>query len=323
MAIKQKLSHRFIDGIKPAAQQRVEYADSEAPGLYLLVHRGGTKTFSCVFYQRNGRTVRAKLGRYPHWSLEAARREARRLAGEIAAGVDVAARQHTERTLLTLGELFNLYEADRIAAGKRSTLNMRQTFERWVGRIPDEPPKKHARKRVKPQGSVDWSARRIDAVSQHDLAILLERVKAGGLGTTANRIAEVVSAMYRFARRRKLYDGDNPAEGIEPVQERERTRFLQSTELPRFLTALKQLEPMWQDFFALLLALGYRRRAVAAMRWEHLDLEAGVWNVPVGLTKNGEALVLPVVGEALQISGAARSTAKPPTCSPAALLPAT
>jgi len=62
MAQKGKFTHALIDRIKPT-QQRDEYADTEVPGLYLRVSPLGVKTFSCVFKQSNGRTVRSTLGR--------------------------------------------------------------------------------------------------------------------------------------------------------------------------------------------------------------------------------------------------------------------
>ena len=123
-----KLSHRLIESIKPPKAGRLAYADIEVPPLNLRVSATGVRSFSVVLKQRNGRTVRTTLGRYPQWSLEAARREARRLAGEVAAGVDVQARRRAERAMLTLGELFETYKADRIAAGKLRVDNSVGTF---------------------------------------------------------------------------------------------------------------------------------------------------------------------------------------------------
>ena len=153
---------------------------------------------------------------------------------------------------------------------------------------------------MKPPGSVDWTGRRIDAITQSDVASLFERIKAAGHPTTANRTIELVSAMYNFARRRKVFDG-NPAEGIETAPERERTRFLRSEELPQFLRALEQIDQPWRDYFGVLLHIGYRRRAVAAMRWADVDLQAGVWHIPGTVTKHGEPVVMPIVGEAAVI----------------------
>src|SRR5450755_2246119 len=108
-----RFTHTAIASIPLPAQGRDTYPDPETPGLELRVSATGIKSFSLVKKQRNGRVVRVTLGKYPTWSVEAARREARRLAGEIAAGVDIAGRQQADRAMLTLGELFDICERDR------------------------------------------------------------------------------------------------------------------------------------------------------------------------------------------------------------------
>ncbi len=47
-------------------------------------------------------------------------------------------------------------------------------------------------------------------------------------------------------------------------------------------------DPEWSDFFKLLILTGARRTPFCAMRWQDLDLEAGVWLVPVSWSKNKE-----------------------------------
>jgi hypothetical protein len=247
MIIRHRFTQRFIASIKPPATGRSEYGDTEQPGLYLRCTSNGVKTFSCVFRQRNGRSVRLTIGRFPTIPLEYARKETQRKAGEIAQGANIAEKNRAERALLTFGELFNAYERDRLAAGKRMR-DVRQTFERYLGRLPDATKRKFGQERTKPVGSVDWSLRRIDAIGSHELAALVERMRERGLvGPTSNKITGIVSAMYRFAKRKKLYDGPNPAEGIASTPEIERTRFLSSEELPRFLDALGDTPQPWRD----------------------------------------------------------------------------
>lgn len=76
-----------------------------------------------------------------------------------------------------------------------------------------------------------------------------------------------------------------------PVRERH--------ELLRFLAALEAEEQPWLDLFTVLLYVGYRRRAIEAMRWSDLDLVSGTWTVPGERAKNSDPIVLPVVGSAL------------------------
>jgi integrase len=230
-----------------------------------------------------------------------ARNKARELAGEVAAGVDLARRGKERRAMLTLSELFDRYERRCIQEGSRSHVDTRQRMERWVLSIPPEERKPHARARAKPTGSVDWSSRRIDSINRDDVRDFLNRLARRGLGVTCNRIAETISACYNYAREEEGYDVVNPAAGLQPVKETARARFLLAEELPRFLSQLDRTPQPWKDYFGLLLVLGYRRQAVAQMRWEDVNLDLGVWHVPTRLAKNGEAVNLPLVGTSLEI----------------------
>lgn len=147
---------------------------------------------------------------------------------------------------------------------------------------------------------VDWSQLRLSELSREQVTALHSRLHSAGKGVTANRVVELLRAIFNFAIR-EGYVESNPAETITPVAEVDRTRFLQSDELPVFLAALEQESQPWPDFFKVALYVGYRRSAVAAMRWQDVDLRSGTWSVPGERAKNGEPIVLPVAGQALEI----------------------
>jgi integrase len=294
-----RLTPAFIASVKAPESGRLEFADTECAGLYLRVSEHGTKSFTCVFWQ--GKTIRVTLGKSPAWSLQAARKECRKLAADVAAGIDVSAREEADRSMLTLGELFDAYARNRLDAKKRSMAETRQMFERHLGRITGER-KKCGQQRTKPAGSVDWHSRRIDKITQRDVEMLRERMRGQGLSdATCNRLIGTLRAMYVFAKNKKFYTGANPTDGIEHGTTVERTRFLQASELPAFMAALAATPQPWRDYFTLLLTIGFRRAAVAAMRWEHIDLVNGKWDVPAASSKNKQELSLPLVGEALVI----------------------
>ena len=58
------------------------------------------------------------------------------------------------------------------------------------------------------------------------------------------------------------------------AKERDRSRFLGKDEFQRIQAALKKEHPLWRDYLTVLLYVGYRRRAVAEMRWTDIDLPA-------------------------------------------------
>jgi integrase len=140
----------------------------------------------------------------------------------------------------------------------------------------------------------------LSEISRDQVVALHSRLHAAGKGVTANRVIELLRAIFNFAIR-EGYIESNPAESVTPVAEADRTRFLQSAELPTFLDALEKESQPWPDFFKVALYVGYRRSAVAAMRWQDVDLESSTWSVPGERSKNGEPIVLPVAGQALEI----------------------
>ena len=56
----RKLTQLSIEKIKPEPAQRVEYPDRECPGLRLVVHPTGKKSWA-VRYRLNGRQVKLTL----------------------------------------------------------------------------------------------------------------------------------------------------------------------------------------------------------------------------------------------------------------------
>jgi integrase len=94
--------------------------------------------------------------------------------------------------------------------------------------------------------------------------------------------------MYRWPiEKTRLFEGDNPAHGLDLFPERSRERFLKRAELEPFFSALRD-EPneLLRDFFLLGLLTGVRRSNLLAMRWIDVDVEAAEWRIPV--TKNGD-----------------------------------
>jgi integrase len=173
-------------------------------------------------------------------------------------------------------------------------------FDNYLGKL-DAPRKKHGRERVKPQGSVDWSAKKISAISSRDIYKLHHDLGTKTGKTVANRVVELLRAIYNRCHVMKIINLPNPAEGVEPFKEESRDRFLQSDELTRFFTALEAEPEQNRDFFMLTLLTGARKTNVLSMRWEDLDLSQAYWRVPGEVSKNGQPMLIPITKEALSI----------------------
>jgi integrase len=74
------LTDLFIKRQKPPVSGQKTYFDTDPKGFGIRISQGGTKTF--VYKYGKARKLKT-IGRYPEWSLTAARREAKRIQGEV------------------------------------------------------------------------------------------------------------------------------------------------------------------------------------------------------------------------------------------------
>ncbi len=72
----------------PSGKSRIEYCDSDVPGLYILVfaQSQGQGTFYLRYKNTAGKTAHEKIGRTTVISLSDARKQAKKLKAEIALG---------------------------------------------------------------------------------------------------------------------------------------------------------------------------------------------------------------------------------------------
>lgn len=278
--------------------ERAVYIDNELPGLQLRITANGTRTFFIRFRARGAvASERFTLGRWPAMNVIAARNAAKEKLGKVALADNPAQSLRALRNEPLMGALAELYFTDRSKAGKRSVSAMRAQWERWLGTLPDVEPKKHGRTRVKPDGAVDWSQRRVSEITREGIDGLHRRITESGGPFVANRVVELLRAIFSFAARKGITT-ENPAKYVTQTPEAPRSRFLQSHELQAFDDAVTAEGQPWCDYFHVLLYVGYRKQAVAAMKWDDIDLSAGTWHVPGERAKNNEPIVLAVTGKA-------------------------
>ena len=266
----------------PADKERVTIYDARTPGLAVRITPAGAKTF--ILYRKvNGRPQRVRLGGFPEIAIEQARKLATAASGDIAKGVDPMAEKRQARTRgMNIGQLWDWYLENHAKPRKRSYKDDEQRY------------KMH----IKPT----FEHRPIDKLSRVDVAALHRKIALDHAPATANRVLALLSVMYSKARM-IAYEGGNPCKGVERFRETSRDRFLTHDELPMFFAALddEQTPTMWQDYFRLLLLTGARSANVKAMRWDELDLSSGTWRISAANAKAGEALVVHLPAEAVEI----------------------
>ncbi len=305
----------------PAPKEtRACFYDATLRGLMFEIMPKGTRSFR-IYRKFRGRPVKITLGNFES-SLPETRelpagaepldllghcpalnlRMARKLALAVMAEMDTGVNPSESRRGITLGELLGRYAKDRRREGKKNVDAVVWMWQRYLGQLPDEPAKPHGTKRTKAPGAVNWENRRLAEIDHLQISRLrLDLAEKVGQ-TTSNRVMELLHSLYAFAKRQRLYDGDNPADGAGEFRLISRERFLQRDEAPRFFKGLDGLkDEEFADYVRLSLFTGARRSNVLRMRWDELNLDGARWTVSGEFMKNGEPLTINLVEEAVQI----------------------
>ena len=117
----------------------------------------------------------------------------------------------------------------------------------------------------------------------------IERMVAGLPGPTRNRVLALASRLFTLAETWELRPpGTNPTRKVERAREEARDRTLSESELAALAAALNEAEtrsPANVAAIRFAAVTGLRIGEVLAMRWEHIDFEAGRLLLPE--TKTG------------------------------------
>lgn len=262
----------------PTSNKRRTVYDSAVPKLALRMTAAGTRTFYVV--RRVGQQMTwVKIGAFPDVTVEKARVEAQKVLGEFAGGANPAAARRAFRRELTLDEFFAVF-AERHGKGKRSWGADQQRYRDYLH---------------KPLGH-----RKLSTVTRGMIADAVDKArKAGKAVATVRNIRALASCIFGQAVEWEYLD-ENPALGIKVAGTKvTRDRFLQAKELPRFFAAVAEESELMRDFILLALLTGVRRSNLREMRWEDIDLAAGVWRVPH--TKNDDPHNVTLSPEAIEI----------------------
>jgi len=220
---------------------------------------------------------RVLIGRYPDTSVGAARRRAGEISSQFDAGLNVNEIRRKERGECTLRAAFDEY-IERHAKVYNRRWDQSEALYRCHLAV--------------------WGTRRLSTISKRDISNWHAKIGLYNGHHTANNALTLLKAIFNRTIDWEIFEGTNPTNGIRKFKTKSRDRYLLPDEMTRFLEALKnESEPDYRDFFLLLLLTGARKGNCLSMRWDDLNLESGVWTIP--LTKNGESQRIPLSAQAL------------------------
>ena len=268
-------TNRALTALPTPTTGRADYKDDgarAARGLGLTV---GSRSRTFWFVGKvDGRTVRYRIGDFPSVAVEAARRRARELAGEAAAGVDPnAARRARRAEAQTFADAYRRYIEDGLA---RSPNGKKKPLRTGTASAYAYAYRNHL------QG---FAERRLDEITPRMVAAWASSPSCRSRAPTRTAV-KLASACWAHAERGGAAAGvvaaPNPfrAHAAELAEPEPRRGVIEPGELAAWLGALDTVaSPVARDFIRTMLLSGLRRGEVCGLRWEDVDLERAAMTV--------------------------------------------
>lgn len=284
-ASRQLTNDQSLVGLKPGAA-RYAVRDSVIPGLEVRVSTRGTRTWVLRFYAA-GQRRRLKLGAYPRLSLHAARKAANAALRTVDGGGDPQA----DRTA-----------AKRAAAAEKQAAERakRDSIEALTTAYIDRHAKPKKRTWPADQHKVThvilpaWKGRPVTSITRRDCRELVQGIADRGAPIQANRVAALLSRLFRFAVDEELIEHNIaaklPKPGVEidarPEPEREVKPYSDHEIRAIWKATARQPAPV-RALYRLGLITGQRPGEIGDMAWSEVVGEW--WTIPAERAKNNRA----------------------------------
>jgi integrase len=326
---------------RPGAE-RQEIADAATPGLRLVVHPSGARSWVMRFRRPDTKSATAKLtlgtadvtGQEVegepkiggHLTLAAARRLAAEVNRQRALGRDPAADHIAER------------RKARIVAAERATNTFGLAARTFV--VDYARPKTRRWRETAvllglratdgELGIIDgglaerWSDRPVRDITAHDVFDLLEECRTRGVpglprrrprvsDTSARAMYAMLSKFFNWLAERPGAIEKNPVAGVKrPETPDARERVLSDSELRWFWRACDEVGEPFGALLKLLLITGARREEVARMTRGEISEDGATWALSAARTKNGRPHDVPLSPLAREVLGSVKKIAGKP-----------
>jgi integrase len=137
-------------------------------------------------------------------------------------------------------------------------------------------------------------------VDRRAVAALLAKIGASNGPIAANNVRRDLSAFFAWCCREGLIDA-NPAAHTNRFPSKPREHVLSNDEIRAIWKATGAAADPYSAIVRLLMLLGSRRQELGLLRWDELDLDAGLITLPPARTKNARPHVIPLSPTALSI----------------------
>jgi integrase len=272
----QRLTQFFVNNLQPEEKEQT-YFDTNVIGLGVRIFPSGNASY--IFQRKiDGREKKQKIARTSDMKLDAARRRATIWNGQIVDGTNPFSKRIA--TTRSFDELFALYLSEHSLKLKkqRSYVEDCRLIKNHLGpRLRQISPETLNRDDV-----IDMHHHVAGALSSLS-GTSLSRPDASFRGgkTTANRCVSLLSKVMNFGiDTKRLSRVGNPVQRIPRYEEKPRERFLDATEISRFVGALRECRQklgenqVVLDAIELLLLTGARSSEISGLRWSEVDFRS-------------------------------------------------
>lgn len=278
-----RLTKSAVDKIEPPKDQdQIFYRDDQLKGFAVRITKSGIKSF-IIEKLINSKVRRITLGRYGELTVEQARKEAQKLLGKIATGIDpIAEKLSAKACVVTLDEVFKEYLNSRKSLKAKTIYDYKNTLRLAFS---------------------DWKTKPLHSFTKDKVIKYHEKLGQKHGGAYANQAMRLLRALFNFAsgqyedaEGRSLIT-ENPVKRLSQARawyriERRQT-FIRSHELAAWSQCVMDLQnETLRDYLLLILFTGLRRQEAAQLQWNQIDLKAKT--LTISDTKNRQSHTLPL-----------------------------
>jgi len=292
------LTDTKLRNLKPKSKA---YKETDTHGLYIEVRKAGTKFFR--FRYRHPQTKKEQvltIGEYPAIGLKQAR-DLRNDAKELlAVGIDPNDHKKTEQAIQLEQAVEEQKQSDLMTFGQLFELWHRHNSESWTYAH-----SRDIRERIEKHLLPSLESYPLADIKPMDVIKVLKLIEQGGRVETTSRIKQYTNRIFKFG----IGFGHcerNPAGELpdDIFQKADKKNYAHTTD-PKVLTQiLKAIDSYAGDIStkkALELApyIFLRSKEIAGIRWEEIDLENGVIDIPAERMKKKRPHIVPISSKVL------------------------
>lgn len=280
--------------IKFAESKEKEYKLSDGKGLFIVVKIDGTKYFRFDFAY-GGKRKSTSFGIYPKTTLKEAREKREEARELLTKNINPISAKRIKRASesLTLGMVIDEWLKLRAKSSSEATViqnrRMLNNITNWLGNIA------------------------IKDIKRVDIINILEKIQNKGIVETAHRILSLMNKIYMFAVTKEyiehniIADIDKKSVLIPSNKNIHHPAITSPDEIQELLKDINSIGEKYKSnisvmfIFKIIPYVFVRSENIRLMRWNELDLQKGIWEIPKEKMKTHIDFVCPLPRQGIDI----------------------